>query len=826
MENSNAKLVKERDAIVANLPTRSPIYLPTEKVPLEAQIEGLKRVKRIYEKDLDALYRPRLRALKSSFSRKKRCFIIGNGPSLNKTDLSRLKNEVTFAVNGFFLKQPELDWTPTFYMVEDHLVAEDRADAINKLTGSIKLFPAYLGYCIDKKDDTIFFNHRPRVSYPDGFDFSTNAEDITYTGCTVTFTAMQMAASLGFEEIYLIGVDADYDIPSDAKNKSKYDTSVLDMKSDDPNHFHPDYFGKGYRWHDPQVDKMLEAYAEAKRVTDKAGIKIYNATIGGKLEVFPRRKYSELFEKRKTIPNVKSEDLPRILLIDLTKIGGGTATGELKAKYFAPWKPQNILHIFGNGREKLGQSSGGRYLPGQYDIDQVMKSAEKFAPDIILYRPVAENKTLHEFAMRAIAKLKVPHVVWLMDDWPERLLNEDAEYGQKIEHDLTNLCTHAVKCFAISGAMAGAFGARYGAKFEVFHNGVQAKTWEAIKPNRMRGTMRVCYAGGLAPDMALQNIRDITRAVAQLAESGVKIKMEILTQPHWIRESGRFFQSNRHVTLNPANLTAAQYRQWLADAGLLVIANNFDEKSATYVRYSFANKMPECLASGTPVLAYGPNGLATMDILSGIKGVTRVDTPNYEKLLATLKALAANTSKRNAKGKAAKAYALTRFKLADFVKSFKWHCKRAESAPFHPMAYTAAAKYSKTPSSKKSAVAISSRKHKTPATFTTPKPPKIFRSQKTATPSTRNAQPRDQFAFEPAAKRSFLSYFLKYILGWKGLIAALAGLGTVFGAYTLFGAQSPFEKAVAAFLIAGAQMVNFALIAHLAAHVNKRMDGH
>ena len=32
------------------------------------------------------------------------------------------------------------------------------------------------------------------------------------------------------------------------------------MPSDDPNHFHPDYFGKGFRWHDPQVNKMIEAY--------------------------------------------------------------------------------------------------------------------------------------------------------------------------------------------------------------------------------------------------------------------------------------------------------------------------------------------------------------------------------------------------------------------------------------------------------------------------------------------------------------------------------------------------------------------------------------
>ena len=34
--------------------------------------------------------------------------------------------------------------------------------------------------------------------------------------------------------------------------------------SDDPNHFDPEYFGKGYRWHDPMVERMEVAYNRAK----------------------------------------------------------------------------------------------------------------------------------------------------------------------------------------------------------------------------------------------------------------------------------------------------------------------------------------------------------------------------------------------------------------------------------------------------------------------------------------------------------------------------------------------------------------------------------
>lgn len=280
---------------LADLPLRAPIFLPTDRMSLMDRVRGVLAVRDLCRNRLEAEYKPRMRALKAGIANRDRCFIIGNGPSLNKTDLTLLKGETTFAVNGFFLKARDLDWKPTFYVVEDHLVAEDRAQEIEGVTGSTRLFPAYLRYCLSERADTVFFDHRPRTRYPHGFNFSTDAAHCTYAGCTVTFTCMQLAAYMGFREIYLIGVDASYKIPDDANQGGKYGVGILDMASDDPNHFHPDYFGKGYRWHDPQVDKMIEAYEEARRTLEGTGSTIYNATLGGNLEVFERREYASLF---------------------------------------------------------------------------------------------------------------------------------------------------------------------------------------------------------------------------------------------------------------------------------------------------------------------------------------------------------------------------------------------------------------------------------------------------------------------------------------------------------------------------------------------------
>src|SRR5258706_13282952 len=64
----------------------------------------------------------------------KRAFIIGNGPSLKQTDLSKLRNEITFCMNRFYLAFPELGFTATYLCISNELVVEQFVDDINALT--------------------------------------------------------------------------------------------------------------------------------------------------------------------------------------------------------------------------------------------------------------------------------------------------------------------------------------------------------------------------------------------------------------------------------------------------------------------------------------------------------------------------------------------------------------------------------------------------------------------------------------------------------------------------------------------------------------------
>jgi len=233
-------------------------------------------------------HRKRIRELRDRYAGR-RCFVIGGGPSLAQTPLDLLTNEITIASNAIFLLFGETNFRPTFYTVEDQLVAEDRAPAINQLHGMTKIFPADLWRYLKEDKETIYVNFK-RGEY-DGFPkFSDRLDEVVYWGGTVTFMNLQLAWHIGCREVYLVGIDHSYQRPSP---DDKVEGIVITSQSADVNHFHPDYFGPGYRWHDPRVDRMERGYVEARRFFTEHGGVIYNATVGGKLEVFPRVDYKQ-----------------------------------------------------------------------------------------------------------------------------------------------------------------------------------------------------------------------------------------------------------------------------------------------------------------------------------------------------------------------------------------------------------------------------------------------------------------------------------------------------------------------------------------------------
>jgi hypothetical protein len=144
--------------------------------------------------------------------KKQKCFIIGNGPSLLLSDLVKLKNSITFASNSIFSLIDGSDYTPTYYFCQDSVVLKNNLIKIRQLNKSTKFIQPYYRE-LDYGTNVTFYKVYNKL-YKNGTPpkFSNNMKKKIYEGFSVTFTMLQFAIYMGFEEIYLIGVDFNYNI--------------------------------------------------------------------------------------------------------------------------------------------------------------------------------------------------------------------------------------------------------------------------------------------------------------------------------------------------------------------------------------------------------------------------------------------------------------------------------------------------------------------------------------------------------------------------------------------------------------------------------------
>jgi len=225
----------------------------------------------------------RLGELKDAY-RGQRCFIIGNGPSLRQTDMMRLRDERTFGLNRIYLLFPQLGFQTTFLVAINRLVLHQVGDELLSFPGPLFVPWSSRTYLPDAPAASLHF-----VQTGCGRrSFKRDARRNLWSGATVTYIALQLAFHMGFEQVILIGVDHTF-VTQGPANKE------VTSQGDDPNHFAANYFGKGFRWQLPDLKTSELAYGLARSAYQASGRQVLDATIGGRLQVFPKVDYDSLF---------------------------------------------------------------------------------------------------------------------------------------------------------------------------------------------------------------------------------------------------------------------------------------------------------------------------------------------------------------------------------------------------------------------------------------------------------------------------------------------------------------------------------------------------
>lgn len=247
-------------------------YFLTELLPFYA--------KNIVRKDTDILQ------LKGKYSGK-RCFIVATGPSLALDDLQLIKDEYTFSMNSVVKLFNKTDWRPTFYVLQDNFAYRELKPLNKYFDDTILILSETIAKdAIDIKRKYSFCLRPYKDSWlllKNKVLFSSNPGKYVCDGRTITFSIIQLAYYLGFKEIYLIGVDWNYQ-----KGKDNH------MEGLSLSHDHASFIENS---HDIQMKAMHISYESAERYSRKKGFKIYNAGRGGNLDVFERVNLEEVLKR-------------------------------------------------------------------------------------------------------------------------------------------------------------------------------------------------------------------------------------------------------------------------------------------------------------------------------------------------------------------------------------------------------------------------------------------------------------------------------------------------------------------------------------------------
>lgn len=226
-------------------------------------------------------YSPEIDILRDKYHGQK-CFIVATGPSINTKDLEDLSESdyVCFGVNRIYLAFDKTGWRPEYLIATDEKMVVYYDEMIH--SGAKNVIISDVLPEIAKKGRKVGAAVVHLVVDEDGLpEFSAELEWQVYGGGSVVYECLQMVAYMGFKEIYLLGTDHNYS----------------ENQSERSNHFHKDYYSGVSKPAKYLKERVERSFKSAKVYAENHGIKIYNATRGGKLEIFERVDFDSLMKK-------------------------------------------------------------------------------------------------------------------------------------------------------------------------------------------------------------------------------------------------------------------------------------------------------------------------------------------------------------------------------------------------------------------------------------------------------------------------------------------------------------------------------------------------
>jgi hypothetical protein len=244
----------------------------------------------------------RNRALQGRHQGQRRCFVIGNGPSLKEMDLRPLGAETTIAMNSFYKHQDAAAVDLKYLCIGDEsfMIDEPRSIAWHRtldqhhpkavLLVHEKAQPLSQRHQLHGTQEVFYF--RPTLPVHQARHVNLDLSRRLNVGSTSgTLLGIPLALYLGFREIVLLGFDANW-LEGLDRSYHFYDTHEYFPEFDS---VATDGRGHDYEFELRSVLREFESHRLLRDAAASRGVSIVNATRGGLLDVYPRVDFAACF---------------------------------------------------------------------------------------------------------------------------------------------------------------------------------------------------------------------------------------------------------------------------------------------------------------------------------------------------------------------------------------------------------------------------------------------------------------------------------------------------------------------------------------------------
>ncbi len=209
--------------------------------------------------------------------------VVGNGPSLRETPLESFDGVPSIGMNKINLLFDRTTWRPNYILCTNNLVAKQNQTFFANTDIPVWLsWKTWVFLSWQARRSVEFFLSLPNSGFSRDFSRGLGSAG------TVTYAALQLAYYVGADPVIILGVDHNCSI-----GRTSRSNDIVRMTGEDVNHFHPHYFAKGQYWGIPNLELSEVGYRAAQDAFDADGRRILDATIGGKLKVFPKISLNE-----------------------------------------------------------------------------------------------------------------------------------------------------------------------------------------------------------------------------------------------------------------------------------------------------------------------------------------------------------------------------------------------------------------------------------------------------------------------------------------------------------------------------------------------------